>query len=360
MKKPLSYFTGSVISALVLSLSVAQGQTLNAQPNSPRNAPTIKSEPRLTDLLAQSGSQRRLIFSLLPSSHVLNVTGPAFGLIPMAAGPSLEVRGSGTIGRMPKWTGITSSNSFIGDSTIFEDKLGKVGIGTDTPTSRFTVAGLIETTSGGVKFPDGTIQTTAGITSNDVVRSLNGLKGDLLLAGNANITVSYAGNTITVAAPNVLTAVTHDRTLTGDGTPASPLSAVSSDSLIEPFAAEGGFNIAPSGDFGTGVLTSVPTGKRLVIEQASGTCILPIGQRAVRLRIVTSPSPTATAGHDLVPVFAGDSSTGVSRVTGSAAMKLYARPSSLVLMEAVRDTTTATASCVFSISGFFIDLAPQN
>jgi hypothetical protein len=37
-----------------------------------------------------------------------------------------------------------------------------IGIGTSTPNSKLTVAGLIETTVGGVKFPDGTIQTTVG------------------------------------------------------------------------------------------------------------------------------------------------------------------------------------------------------
>jgi hypothetical protein len=40
------------------------------------------------------------------------------------------------------------------------DSDGDVGIGTTTPGSKLTVAGLIESTSGGVKFPDGTIQTT--------------------------------------------------------------------------------------------------------------------------------------------------------------------------------------------------------
>ncbi|MDP2815594.1 MAG: hypothetical protein Q8O19_02815 [Rectinemataceae bacterium] len=39
---------------------------------------------------------------------------------------------------------------------------GNVGIGTLTPTQKLTVAGVIESTSGGVKFPDGTTQTTAG------------------------------------------------------------------------------------------------------------------------------------------------------------------------------------------------------
>ncbi|MBI1744447.1 hypothetical protein HYR54_15470 [Candidatus Acetothermia bacterium] len=50
------------------------------------------------------------------------------------------------------------------EGRLFIAPLGcKVGIGTDTPSSPLTVAGLIETTtsSGGIKFPDGTIQTTA-------------------------------------------------------------------------------------------------------------------------------------------------------------------------------------------------------
>ena len=38
---------------------------------------------------------------------------------------------------------------------------GNVGIGTTSPGQKLSVAGTIESTSGGVKFPDGTVQTTA-------------------------------------------------------------------------------------------------------------------------------------------------------------------------------------------------------
>ncbi len=38
---------------------------------------------------------------------------------------------------------------------------GNVGIGIANPTQKLSVAGTIESTSGGVKFPDGTVQTTA-------------------------------------------------------------------------------------------------------------------------------------------------------------------------------------------------------
>jgi hypothetical protein len=38
---------------------------------------------------------------------------------------------------------------------------GNVGIGTTSPSEKLTVAGVIYSTTGGIKFPDGTIQTTA-------------------------------------------------------------------------------------------------------------------------------------------------------------------------------------------------------
>jgi hypothetical protein len=185
------------------------------------------------------------------------------GLAPATAGN--PVAGSGQAGRISKWIGVDGSNTFtIGNANIFEDKFGKIGIGTIAPTSLLTVQGMIETTLGGYKFPDGTIQTTAGIpfvihdasligdgrsasplgiapggvqtvhiasnavtapkiANGTVVRSLNGLFDQVLLAGGANITITPVGNTLTIASPNSLTSVAHDSTLTGAGTIASPL-----------------------------------------------------------------------------------------------------------------------------------------
>jgi hypothetical protein len=49
-----------------------------------------------------------------------------------------------------------------GPGTVILNNTGNVGIGTTAPGQKLTVVGVIETTTGGVKFPDGKIQTTAG------------------------------------------------------------------------------------------------------------------------------------------------------------------------------------------------------
>ena len=58
---------------------------------------------------------------------------------------------------------VIGANALVSQSNaLILGNNANVGIGTSTPASKLTVVGLIETTTGGVKFPDGTIQTTAG------------------------------------------------------------------------------------------------------------------------------------------------------------------------------------------------------
>ena len=53
----------------------------------------------------------------------------------------------------------TGTNTWVERMRI--DPAGNIGIGTDQPSQRLTVAGTIESTTGGFKFPDGTTQPTA-------------------------------------------------------------------------------------------------------------------------------------------------------------------------------------------------------
>jgi hypothetical protein len=51
---------------------------------------------------------------------------------------------------------------------IFVDDADNVGIGTFLPTSPLTIAGVVESTNGGYKFPDGTTQVTAAQGGTDI------------------------------------------------------------------------------------------------------------------------------------------------------------------------------------------------
>lgn len=124
---------------------------------------------------------------------------------------------------------------------------GNVGIGTGgTAASRLTVSGTVESTTGGFKFPDGTTQTTAGL-SNSTTSTQSGYFGDIFLyddstpshylgitnsanltaartlslnVNDADRTISLSGNLTVSSAATISGTNTGDQTitLTGDVT----------------------------------------------------------------------------------------------------------------------------------------------
>jgi hypothetical protein len=84
-----------------------------------------------------------------------------------------QTQSSNTPGRIAKF----KTPGSVTDANITEDDAGNIGIGTTLPTSLLTVNGVIEMlgAQGGIKFPDGTLQTTAGLAT---VSRDNTLKGD--------------------------------------------------------------------------------------------------------------------------------------------------------------------------------------
>lgn len=198
--------------------------------------------------------KRSLCAAALVAAAVVNAS-PA-----LAQKGGLPVTGKGTAGRVAKFDGAAS----VTDSVIAENKFGQIGIGTDQPSSRLTVFGKIESLTGGFKFPDGTTQLSAGLLPTEAVLSLNGLRGDLTLAGSENVIVTpngntvvlsttgllrtneavtsldglrgdvtlvagdnvslaHSGNSVVISAEATATSVVHDASLSGDGSAGSPL-----------------------------------------------------------------------------------------------------------------------------------------
>ncbi len=138
-----------------------------------------------------------------------NVAGARIGRA--AARSTFNLDFFGTPGRIPMFTGA----DFLADSVIAQDFNGRIGIGTTRPgTALLTVAGQIETTSGGIKFPNGTVQTTSA------AGSLFQVLHNATLQGNGTEGSPLGVN---IPALGLLNAVAHNATLAGNGTSASPL-----------------------------------------------------------------------------------------------------------------------------------------
>jgi trimeric autotransporter adhesin len=280
-EKDMNTRTSSIKQMVIAALAVAVFMLAPAQAQTPASKRTDNrfrnpAEFRL-DLFRfparrQSLSSRPAGFSLTPGASAGLMTTPA-------AGPNLTVMGSGTLGRLPKWTGFTSSHSIIGDSTIFEDKFGNVGIGTDSPTSRLTVVGTIAAT-GGFKFPDGTVQTTAGITN--VIH-------DTTLRGNGT-----AASPLGVAVPLFLTGAT------GASNPILTVSNISDGGVgVSALGGAGGEGVRASGG------NSAFGGAGVTATGGSSSANIALGGSAV-----TAKGGTGTAGGGRgVSAIGGDGSS---------------------------------------------------
>ena len=195
VKRLISTF---ILLALWLSVAVQHGQAQQpaSAPIKLDNSSDASRTINLSHFIARMWRVRRPGFDLLPPSRYASENRIAAA--PLA--PS-AVLGAGTVGKISMWTGTgPSGNSILGDSIITQAG-GNIGIGIPAPTSKLAVQGMIETTLGGYKFPDGTVQTTAGLTE---IFHDSTLAGDGTAGSPLGITVPLAltGSVPTLFSPN--------------------------------------------------------------------------------------------------------------------------------------------------------------
>jgi hypothetical protein len=88
------------------------------------------------------------------------------GDVKLAGEGAVAIRDNGTDVITVKASHGNALDAADGDPTdaLYVDNGGKVGIGTRTPAEQLTVTGVIHSASGGFRFPDGTVQTSAGMS----------------------------------------------------------------------------------------------------------------------------------------------------------------------------------------------------
>lgn len=213
-------------------------------------------------------------------------------------------------------TTATQLNGLDSSRFVQYDNTGNVGIGTTSSGSKLTVAGVVETTSGGVKFPDATVQTTAG-----------------------------------------LTAVTINSTLTGNGTAVAPLginSPLTIRNADNPAFQPVQFREIQIGGADTTTIFTVPAGKRLVIETVSGNGNIFSGQKFLALSINTTNSVGGSQmPHYFTPVFTGTQGS-FDFYSFNQSVRIYADPQTNIVLS--RNTTSGNVNIGITVSGYYVDV----
>jgi len=118
----------------------------------------------------------------------------------------------------------------------------------------------------------------AALVAGPMVRTVNGLVGDVVLAEGPNVTITPTGNTLTIAAPNALTGVTHDSTLSGEGTGGAPLGVAAPLQLMSNSSAPtlagsnggAGSGVRGTSTIGTGVFGTGGEGPGVLGSSSTG------------------------------------------------------------------------------------------
>ncbi len=111
----------------------------------------------------------------------------------------------------------------------------------------------------------------------------------------------------------------------------------------------------PNGTEGQNGFVHVPSGKRLVIEYASGEAFVPTGQKAL-LSVITSLHGQQTGTRHYLQTTTAGSFGAPDYFSAGQVVRLYADAGTTVMLRADRNNPTGSAIARLSISGELIDV----
>ena len=131
------------------------------------------------------------------------------------------------------------------------------------------------------------------------------------------------------------------------------------NSDFSPFQGVAGIFIPAGSLIGQATLTTVPAGKRLVVEYLDGRAELPVGQRITIVRFLADVSPFVQIEHCFGADFqATGQATGgpVDWHTFNHLLRAYADPGTGIEVFVNRSNSAGTASARVNLTGYFVSV----